>query len=264
MANEITTGPQEGEIEPRRPKSEELPPPPATEPPEPAVTEPPSTEPPATQAAAPKPSKAPWFMDRIGEESAKRRQAEAERDELLQRLAAVTPSTTTTTPSTASTPFVPAQAKAPDWTNDQIQLAAKTLNVKEAGIKEFGETEFKAAMEGYSALASSPEEAENFIMAALETEVPHKVLHFLGTNPEEANKIMKLSPRRQVIEMDRLAQKLLTPTEDPPVSKAPPPIKPVGGSAKPEVNPDKMSTAEWIKWREKDIAEKRKQGIRIH
>ena len=75
---------------------------------------------------------------------------------------------------------------------------------------------------------------------------------------------MGLSPRKQAIEMERIATKLAT-SPDEPISKAPPPIKPVGGnSGKAEVDPSKMDTKAWMEWRDKDIEAKRAKGIRIH
>ena len=57
------------------------------------------------------------------------------------------------------------------------------------------------------------------------------VAYFLGQNPKESAKIAKLSDRRQVAEIAKLEVKLSTkPSAKKQASKAPSPIKPVGGS----------------------------------
>lgn len=63
----------------------------------------------------------------------------------------------------------------------------------------------------------------------------HKVLHYLGTNLEETSRILSLPPMRQAIEVTRLSAKLAT--QMPPVSKAPPPVNPIGGAASEDKSP---------------------------
>lgn len=89
-------------------------------------------------------------------------------------------------------------------------------------------------------------------------EAPGKILHHLAKNPDEAERIASLSPGKQAREILRLEEKLAKPPVKP--SKAPEPIAPVGGNA---VVGDEMPDAAknpdaWLKWRNKDIAAKRK------
>ena len=80
--------------------------------------------------------------------------------------------------------------------------------------------------------------------------------YYLGNNPKEAARIAKLPPVRQIAEVTRLADKMLlkrTPKEKP-KSKAPEPIKPVGGSktVSNELR-DGMSFEDFMKVRNKQL-----------
>ena len=55
------------------------------------------------------------------------------------------------------------------------------------------------------------------------------------------------------IELGKLSAKGFAP-RPPPQSAAPPPIKPLVGSGRVETDPDKMNAADWMKWREKQLA----------
>lgn len=77
----------------------------------------------------------------------------------------------------------------------------------------------------------------------------HKVLNHLATNLDDAARIYELSPTRMAIELTKLSDKLSKPPVKP-ISKVPPPIKPVsGGSVTPDGLSDSLSDDEWIKRR---------------
>lgn len=98
------------------------------------------------------------------------------------------------------------------------------------------------------------------IEAALATDVPSKVLYHLGKNLDEADRVMQLSPIRKVAELTKIAVKLTTPPPAPKVSGAPKPI-PVSGARAgrvPAEDPEKMDMAAWVKWRDSQIEERRK------
>jgi len=99
------------------------------------------------------------------------------------------------------------------------------------------------------------------IEAALETGEGHKVLYELGKDRDLAYKIMKMSPVKMGVEVSKVAAKVSQPPKPAPVSKAPAPIKPVKGAANAEPDPEKMSTAEWMEWREKKLEEERKKRL---
>lgn len=89
--------------------------------------------------------------------------------------------------------------------------------------------------------------------AIVASDVGAKVVAFLGANPDEADRIAKLSPVRQIAEIGKIEDKIAAA---PQVSKAPPPMKPVGGKGSANNgDPAKASMDEYIEQR-------RKQGAR--
>jgi hypothetical protein len=85
--------------------------------------------------------------------------------------------------------------------------------------------------------------------AILESDVGADVAYYLGTHPEEAQRIAKLSPTSQLREFGKMEVSLAKQQ-----SAAPPPIKPVDGrganDGPPGPNAD-MKT--WLKWRNKQL-----------
>lgn len=78
--------------------------------------------------------------------------------------------------------------------------------------------------------------------------------YYLGSNPEEADRIARLTPARQAAELGRIeATKLPDAKPKPkPQTKAPPPIKPISNAAPAaEKSPAEMSPAEYRAWRTK-------------
>ncbi len=87
---------------------------------------------------------------------------------------------------------------------------------------------------------------------------PH-IAYYLAKNPEEAERIAKLSPSKQMAAIVNLEEKVAKPVKTP--SKAPEPIKPVGKSASSDndLPSEKDDTATWIR---KEKARMEKMGIR--
>jgi hypothetical protein len=95
-----------------------------------------------------------------------------------------------------------------------------------------------------------------FIEAAIETGEGPKVLYELAKDRDLAFKIMRMSPVKMGVEVAKVAVRVSQPPKPAPVSKAPAPIKPVKGSTTAEADPEKMSTSEWMAWREKQLQKK--------
>lgn len=89
--------------------------------------------------------------------------------------------------------------------------------------------------------------------AILDSDVGAKLVHHLNANPDEAARIANLSPARQAAEIGKLEAKLSTVT--PKVSKAPPPIDPIGGG---KATVESLETDDM----EAYIALRKKQGAR--
>ena len=81
-----------------------------------------------------------------------------------------------------------------------------------------------------------------------------QVFHHLGKNLDEAAHVLSLPPVKMALELTKLSQKL---SKAPPVSKAPPPIKPVAGTASRDFDPETASMDEWVKWRDEQVAKER-------
>lgn len=98
----------------------------------------------------------------------------------------------------------------------------------------------------------------------LESDIGPEVAYHLGKNPDEALRISKLSPLAQAREIGKIEASLSSATHAvKKTSSAPEPIKPVGArSTSPAYDPtdarsaEKMSTAEWIKARNAQIAKR--------
>jgi len=108
--------------------------------------------------------------------------------------------------------------------------------------------------------------------AALETENASEVLYALGQDVNEASRIMALKPVAQAVELTKFAARLAAKEEATEaeeseaapvkVSRAPAPIKSPtkGGAVRPAwkvEDTENFSTEEWIRQREKQVAEQR-------
>ena len=82
------------------------------------------------------------------------------------------------------------------------------------------------------------------------------VAYYLGKNPDQAARIASLDPFSAAVEIGRIAATVVRP-QPRKTSNAPPPIQPVGSRATPVTDPDKMSTDEWLKWRNGQLKKQR-------
>lgn len=83
-----------------------------------------------------------------------------------------------------------------------------------------------------------------------------EVLYHLGNNPELAAQIYQMSPTQAALEIGRLEAKLSLP-QPKKTTNAPPPLNTLsGGGETASKDPDTMSTAEWLKWREEQVAKR--------
>lgn len=86
----------------------------------------------------------------------------------------------------------------------------------------------------------------------LESPIGDKLCHYLYKNPEEAERLAELSPRRQLVELGKIEDKL---KQKPALKKsaAPEPIKPISGKAPAEGLHDELSADDWMRERNKQI-----------
>lgn len=123
---------------------------------------------------------------------------------------------------------------------EQFQTRAERFRVEHP---DFDEIAFNPQLPVTDAMAEAINLAEN----------GPELLYQLGKNPSEAARIAALPPIQAAVELGKFAVKMSLPQ---PRSKtgAPPPIRPLDGGAGTAVpDPDKMTTSEWLAWREQSI-----------
>jgi hypothetical protein len=99
-----------------------------------------------------------------------------------------------------------------------------------------------------------------FLNAALETGEASRIIHALGSDLNEASRILSLNPVRMAVELTRMAAR---PVQE--LSGAPRPINPAATAAQAarsstspdDPGSDNMSTADWMRRREEQIAARR-------
>lgn len=77
--------------------------------------------------------------------------------------------------------------------------------------------------------------------------------YYLATHREDTRRISKLSPLAQARELGRIEATLQPPAARKTTS-APDPVKTVAGKDRGSADPDNMGMAEWMKWRNKQLA----------
>lgn len=75
------------------------------------------------------------------------------------------------------------------------------------------------------------------------------VAYWLGSNPDDASRIARLSPAQAAIELGRISERISRPASPAPRNVPPAPIKPVTGNSGAMKAPEEMSMAEYIAWR---------------
>ncbi len=78
------------------------------------------------------------------------------------------------------------------------------------------------------------------------------IAHWLARNQSEAARIARLPPHKQALELITASQKVAAPKAVKTTSaSAPPPT--LGGRSAPDADPSKMTTDQWMKWRNSQI-----------
>lgn len=174
-----------------------------------------------------------WAQRRINELTRKRYEEKARADYLAQELERMRNTRQENDETQQPVRQEDVEARAERLAEQKIaarQQEAKIAELRSNGAKEF-KAEFDTAMSTLQSLGAmdNDPQAIAFSAAVLESDVPHKVLHYLGTNPDEATRILSLSPVQQARAIGLIEARLATAPPNPPsVSKAPPPVKPLG------------------------------------
>lgn len=273
--------------------------PPAEKEPEVAEKKPEESATPETPddaAAEPEPKKAKGVQKRIDEltrqREDERRRAEAAEARELRILAALEKATgSKESEKELQKPVL--DPNNPDAYNTALEeyVVAKAGNAAEAKVKEkLAEEEKKRTDEqnaahfrqlqesyrsrvekakekhpDYSEIAESPDVQVSPAMASAITysDDGPEIAYFLGKNPAEAERISKLLPQLQLVELGKISQRLQAPpASTKPVSAAPAPGKPIKASSEASKSGDEESMEEYASRRKKQLAEERRPGVR--
>lgn len=199
------------------------------------------------------PKRTPWFQTRIDELTRARHEERRRAEEAQQRLAQY------------EQQFAQMQQGLdPEQQHQPNQFDVRTLAQQEASRmlaeQRFADQCNKVYSSGKAEFPDFDQSVANlqmvgvsrdFLELATSSDVGAKLLHHLGTDLDEAARIASLPPVQMAREMTRLEFKLSQPAAPKPVSKAPAPITPLGSSTTNDVDPARMSDAEWYAQRQK-------------
>lgn len=234
----------------------------------PAVTG--ESDPPATPAVASEP-KPDWRDRELGRKHRQNqdlKRALEDRERENADLRAIAERAAAAPPVEGDPPAAPAvkpaaRPAAPAATEDAVRVEAAKLVAKEnydrdcdaaytSGKKEF--KDWDAALENIKLLGGIEFETMTGLLA---TDDPARVLHALGSNPDEYHRVMALPPAKRLNEMAKIAT-VPAPKKKP--SEAPAPVDSLGGrgGGAPDDLDDKLTDVEWYARRE---AQKRKKWL---
>jgi hypothetical protein len=139
----------------------------------------------------------------------------------------------------------------------QESTRQQTASQRQAEVQQSWDKQVDAAVELYDdfeEVALSPDVPVSGAMAeAIQlADKGADVLYYLGKHREEAAKIARMDPLRAAVAIGRIEATLARPVPKK-TTNAPAPISPVGARAAVSKDPDRMSTQEWLRWRNDQI-----------
>jgi hypothetical protein len=161
--------------------------------------------------------------------------------------------------------------------DESLRLEAARIAQEETFKNEFNAKCNKVAEAGKAAYKDFNETLQNLwdTVGPIQQNVPfveaiiaagednsHKLFRWLGKNPDEAERIARLSPVQAGVALAKQAAKLSAPPAPKPVSKMPAPITPIqspgtGASSSKTKDPSKMNAAEMRDWMNEEAYKKR-------
>lgn len=169
----------------------------------------------------------------------------------------------------------------PGQAADPVEVAKHQLRM-EAAQREFNQRcndtfaagkseypDFEAAVSAMMAVGAG--NRPDFLAAVTQLPEGHRVYRQLASNLDDAARVLALPPMQMAVELARMEARLAGGTQErreteapkslaPPVSSAPPPIRPIGGGSRalPTVSDPKVSMADFIRIRDREEAERRR------
>ncbi len=142
----------------------------------------------------------------------------------------------------------------------QREFATKAQAILNKGPKEFND--FDDSLSNLkNSFGDKWDAAVDYLVDGIDD--AHKVIHFLGNDLDEANRILALSPARQIAEFKKIELEMNKPVQKTvkEVSKLANPINPVNDKSKHTTKlEDIKDTATWIKQRNAQIAARKKNN----
>jgi hypothetical protein len=135
---------------------------------------------------------------------------------------------------------------------------AKALLRQEQEQQVIGEkaTQFKASVSDPETLdfLNSQYAPISQVMAdvMLDHEAGPQIAHWLARNQSEAARIAKLPPHKAALELLKVSEKA-TASKPVKTTAASAPVPTLGGRSAPDGDPSKMSTEQWMKWRQSQL-----------
>lgn len=185
----------------------------------------------------PEKKKLPWELKRINEETNKRRDAERRLAEVEAELAKVRGNADPEATREEGKPDLEAiRREERERIRHEEQQKIETDRFNEACNRTFEKgvekiPDFVEARDTLiNALGDEIQRRPEFLQAITELDNGHEVFYELGKNPEEAERILGLSPIKMAMELTKMGDKISKPAPKP-ISKAPAPVAPVKGAA---------------------------------
>lgn len=187
-----------------------------------------------------KPEKMDWRERRRIEETNKRKQAEAERDELRKEIERLRGPAPATDDETTTQPKAIEDIRREERENARREIEAEqqsrsfaeaTGRVLKAGQTAYQDFDAKRAelVENFGEqLAARPD----FFEAIVEMPNGHDVFYALASDPDQAESVLSLTPVKMAMALAKIASDVGKPAApvSKPISKAPAPIRPVTGA----------------------------------
>ena len=133
---------------------------------------------------------------------------------------------------------------------ERVAFDMKCNDAFDKGTKEFGGA-FEENLEALKSVGIN----ERALRVIVDADEPHKVLNYLGSNPEEAERIFDLPPVQMARALGRIEAAMNAPKPPPKASNAPEPVKPVGARAGGTAAPsDRDDVQTWMAKRNAQLA----------
>lgn len=214
--------------------------------------------------------KLPWELRRINEETNKRREAERKLAETTAELERLRKGGQSDENANGNTPdqdddIEARVARHAEQIVQNREFASRVNNWADAGVKEFGADEFNNQCNLIASLVDDKTQRE--LMDTLtdpdQVKDGHKVIMELAADPEEAERILSLPPKKMALALAKISDRVTTPAAPAPkpISKAPAPITPIGGGPKTttRLEDENIPMDEWAKQFNKTMLERQKR-----